>query len=389
MIFILQIVNHYLSMSTSTLIGLPNYAIYRNDRSIGEGGGVMILVEKSVTHKVCSDLYFADCESLFVDVYKSNGSKIRFGTIYRSSTPGQFNFEQMLINIEKASFGVSEFVLCGDFNYPKINWDLNYAVGYGNDTCFLNFCSEQGLYQFVREPTHFVENPTLLDLVLATDKINMQRVSVGEPFSSSKHGVISFCIQADVPALFASPSGFNFRKADYIGFQSFFDGLIWSDIFSDCDNIQSIWDRFLNVVNFGVESFVPKCKKLSLNHSFPLSVITEHLKRKKKHLWYDYKRSQSATSRLKYKRCCAEFRTSLNRDKIIFENRLLTGNNFSKVFNYVKKRLGSRDSIPILTGKLGDTVVFSESDQAKADILNFTFRDAFKSDNGIISKFSS
>ena len=62
-------------------------------------------------------------------------------------------------------------MLCGDFNYPRINWNLNYVSGFGNDNSFLNFCSEQGFYQYIREPTHFVVNPTLLDLLLATNPV--------------------------------------------------------------------------------------------------------------------------------------------------------------------------------------------------------------------------
>ena len=76
-------------------------------------------------------------------------------------------------------------LVCGDFNYPKIDW-LNLTVpGQGDDFEFLDFCIENGLDQKVTEPTHLVSNPTLLDLVLCHDSVSLSKVVVGETFCST------------------------------------------------------------------------------------------------------------------------------------------------------------------------------------------------------------
>ena len=85
-------------------------------------------------------------------------------------------------------------LICGDFNYPEINWEYEYA----NDnsefiTPSLETVQPQFLHQHVFEPTRFRDGnaPGLLDLILTNDE-NMIFETIHNPgLGESDHGCLS------------------------------------------------------------------------------------------------------------------------------------------------------------------------------------------------------
>ena len=63
-------------------------------------------------------------------------------------------------------------MICGDFNYPEIDWE-NESVGENSEhlAFFVARIQESFLHQHISEPTRykFGEEPSLLDLVLTNE----------------------------------------------------------------------------------------------------------------------------------------------------------------------------------------------------------------------------
>ena len=60
-------------------------------------------------------------------------------------------------------------IICGDFNFPNIDWSVDNCIKQSNFSCtgvFLNLFYNNGLKQFVNSPTRL---DNLLDLVLCND----------------------------------------------------------------------------------------------------------------------------------------------------------------------------------------------------------------------------
>ena len=84
----------------------------------------------------------------------------------------------------------ANIAIMGDFN---INWMEDHALLFQ----LKNFTSAHGLHQLINDPTHTMPNnrATLLDLVFTTNPSKVTNISVHDPFSTSDHSMISFCIR--------------------------------------------------------------------------------------------------------------------------------------------------------------------------------------------------
>ena len=97
-------------------------------------------------------------------------------------------------------------VICGDFNYPDIDWDLQSGPSL-LDRIFIDFVQEQYLTQHVKEITRSREGQqdSLLDLIL-TDRpsLNCQQDYLHHymaPIGKSDHCALSYDIEVTPPAL--------------------------------------------------------------------------------------------------------------------------------------------------------------------------------------------
>ena len=108
------------------------YDVYRRDRGQDKrGGGVLIAIRNDVASARRTDLE-TDCELVVVEVDPSRGSKFLVGGFYcPPSTKGEYllAFKNFLANAERDS---TPLYVCGDFNFPDINWDFQVAPSSDN-----------------------------------------------------------------------------------------------------------------------------------------------------------------------------------------------------------------------------------------------------------------
>ena len=100
---------------------------------------------------------------VIVDITAQNdSSKIRIFNCYRP--PGLSNrdcdsldyIRTMCKCIDDSIRNISKYVICGDFNFPSINWSHYNLLRSNDDSCsgiFLDFCYNNSLHQFNSRPT--------------------------------------------------------------------------------------------------------------------------------------------------------------------------------------------------------------------------------------------
>jgi hypothetical protein len=106
-------------------------------------------------------------------------------------------------------------IICGDFNFPSIDWSADSSLLTSNVTCtgiFLEFYYTHGLRQLVCEPTR---GERILDLVLSNDIHSVPNCRILEPFSTSDHSQVSFDLLHKVSTHDYTYNSRDFHSADW------------------------------------------------------------------------------------------------------------------------------------------------------------------------------
>ena len=119
---------------------------------------------------------------------------------------------------EVAQKGNFHMVVCGDFNYPEIDWE-NEHVNEASPVIYPFIETIQGcfLHQHIFEPTRYRENqePSLLDLVFTNEEGMLQELVHRTGLGDSDHECLTFhlkCYNLETKTA-AVP---NFLKGDYV-----------------------------------------------------------------------------------------------------------------------------------------------------------------------------
>lgn len=166
---------------------LPNFLVYRHDRLLQRGGGVLIGVNRSVRHSKIE----INCplEALWISCESPRGTTI-FGVCYRPPKPDN-DFPTHLndaLDLLHKKFPKGSFILVGDFNYPNINWRDNCAI-YPHSECneFLNCLENYQLTQVITQATRETATTSnILDLILLSDPSSLQSVLYLQELSDHK-----------------------------------------------------------------------------------------------------------------------------------------------------------------------------------------------------------
>ena len=159
----------------------------RQDRQGRGGGGILLYAKSSLSNFIVpgsSDIgdglfnQFLSCRIV------GKFSELNLFVIYR---PPKSCDSEYASNNEKLCNLVASIpdnsVLCGDFNYPSINWKTLSSNNF--EKTFLDTCNDKFLTQHVTFPTHRSGNT--LDLLLSTNEELIGDVSDCGPLGGSDH----------------------------------------------------------------------------------------------------------------------------------------------------------------------------------------------------------
>ena len=122
------------------------------------------------------------------------------------------------------------------------------------DIDFLDLTQDLFLTQHVREPTR---GNNVLDLVFSSDPDSVSDVKVCALLSETcDHNIVEFSFKSDVTKKCWKAEYYDFRRADWDSFRRYLES---SENFKLVfGNIKAKWDTFVDVIDKGVQLFVPK-----------------------------------------------------------------------------------------------------------------------------------
>ena len=89
-----------------------------------------------------------------------------------------------------------QLLLCGDLNYKDINWETHLVPGgrESDQVKFHDVCQDEYLYQHIQDFTRVrgYDEPSLLDLILTKNPLEIEKLHYKSPIGASDHVVITF-----------------------------------------------------------------------------------------------------------------------------------------------------------------------------------------------------
>ena len=136
-------------------------------------------------------------ESVWVEVDVDEDTKVLIGCIYRRRRSLRENNE-ILCRLMENTGQWSHVLVMGDFNYPNLLWDGDNPQGRVAHVQFFRSTQNALLIQHVHEPTTYIQNENILDLVFCRDSDHVNNLNVGGTLGNSYHYLIYFEFTSDV-----------------------------------------------------------------------------------------------------------------------------------------------------------------------------------------------
>lgn len=175
------------------LLNNTSYTVYRRDRTGRRGGGVLVFVKQWLVssrlsiesnHEIlCLKIVLPTSTTILISCYRAPDCDTSFTNELNS-----------IVSHLTTRFPRANLVLCGDFNFPDIDWENCTATSRASKD-FLEIVLMYSLSQVVTRPTR---STNILDLVLSTKKelINSLQYVKGV----SDHNILFFNIAIELPA---------------------------------------------------------------------------------------------------------------------------------------------------------------------------------------------
>jgi hypothetical protein len=355
------------------------YLIFRHDRNFGKGGGVLLMVHKSLNPIISPSLDHPDIEGIWCDLHLYN-TLIRIGVVYR---PPRFDpiYLQTLINVTNLAISVPHpTLIIGDFNFPHIDW-VNNVTTCSLENTFLHFCTANALTQCVESPTR---NKHILDLILTNDPTLICGVDTTLNPVSSDHLAVSFHLCFPLPNK-STPHTFpNYNKItllDHTNITNFLLQINWTALFRN-SSIDLCWSHFKHALNTAVAAYVPH-RTMKLNTRTPwMNSWIKKLQNHRLHCFRNWKRTRNDSNLLKLQQSNHLFSKEIKLHKHRYELRLSKLTNRKEFFRYCNHKLHTNPGIPALLSPSSNTLLLE--DYEKATLMNNTFLENFTKDDGTL-----
>jgi hypothetical protein len=360
------------------------YSVFRHDRFMSTGGGVLIAVSNTLRSNFVTSQSFGTCECLFVDtvMYDSTAPvTLRIGSVYRPPNASVEDSVNLFNYITETLESTKHFIIYGDFNLNDIDW-VNFNATSNISKEFLNTCLKSGATQCVNFPTR---NENILDLILCSDQNLIQEITCSEPFSLSDHNSISLQMQPLKKQFKQKVFKPSFKLADYALINSYLSAVDWDYVYSECVHANDYYNAFKGIIDYVVTNFVPvTCSKSSCSAPW-FNDKMKHLKRIKQRHWKRYMQNKNIVKYARYQESASVFKSELFKAKCDYERNLFENKtkNSKKFYNYIRKQTTVCSSIPCLK----DGEAMATTDKEKAEVFSNYFANVFVKDNDVIPDF--
>jgi hypothetical protein len=330
---------------------LPDYSLYRADRT-SRGGGCAILINNNIVSSKIAEINVEGIESVWVKLCLSFNMTVVMGCVYRRPACDNAAFLAWLHKIETDIMHNSCTFILGDFNLSEIDWSVPAPTNSNNNSALLlEMMGTFGMTQCNCTPTRGVN---LLDLCFTNNPDCITNINTVPPLSTSDHDGLFIAahilidsppepIHADCTPKFA----YLYSRADYDSIASALNSIHWQTFFSSTPTIDAAWVKFKSYVHELIALYVPR-KKISPNGqlNYPHTLI--RLIKLKTNAWSHYRITKSQQALNTFKQLSARVRRETRDFWRRREEKILQNGSLGDFYKYIGKKLNPKSNNIVL-----------------------------------------
>ena len=293
--------------------------------------------------------------------------EVTVGAAYRKATRGKKQDDNLAKCFDKVS-PMSEVVICGDFNSPKIDWEdgtVRDTPGSATQR-FYNKLEDRGLVQLVQRATRQRGDdiPSLLDWVIVSREENVEGLQHLALLGAGDHDVLIFTYRDNIRVpVRTKRKMFDFRRADFGGLRRTARTEKWGGVY-ESDNVNEQMKYFTKVYKDLTRRIPTKPVRMPEEDQKPpwWNGRTERALKKKQCAWRRYnERGKSRKLYRDYEKARRKADTSVKNAKFEFEERLAESSkrNMKAFYRYASKL---KTTVPIMSmeteGSITQDVLF-------------------------------
>ena len=269
-------------------------------------------------------------------------------------------------------------VLCGDFNYPGINWNLLHAST-PSSQLFLDTVLDCYLVQVVDKPTR---GENILDLILTSNEALVDNVNIEEPFVSSDHCVVKFDITCNISRKDWKLFYYDYRRGNYEAMKVYLTEMDWS-ILLNRDDVLEAWSQFVKIMKDLVVKFVPRKIRKTVKKPMWWNKHIQNLGRKKTRSWDRYKLDKTEGNYTSYKNALNKSTKAIREAKRRLEKKISKNikSDPKLFFKYAGSKTRTRTGVGPLVDDKGNVVV---NDKVTAKMFNAYFASVFTKEREVV-----
>ena len=280
----------------------------------------------------------------------------------------------------------------GDFNYRDINWK-SWTTPHGEcskEMEFMEAVRDCFLFQHVEEPTRSRgnDNPSLIDLILTNEELQVSDVVQHAPLGKSDHSVITFNYHCYLD--FSKPrTCYQYKKADVESMINELESTNWVQTFlleGSNKDPETMWNQLKAKLMELRNKFVPTTKISAeakcVKGSFPINEdVRQAIKDKHSHhrRWIRCKQRGDNTLREAYTKSRRKVKRLIRKSKRLFEKGLAAKSkeNPKLFWKYVRSKLRTKSGVSPLLQDKNNPNSLKFDDIEKANILQDQFCSVF------------
>lgn len=358
------------------------YDFFRCDRKAKKGGGVALLVRKTL----CPDLVFCKSvlnsyELLCCDI-GTLSAMLRLVVVYKAPSCPAPKVEQMCKALSDVCASNRACVVVGDFNMPDINWNClpNPSLMCATSRSFLDTCSSLGLTQHVKTCTL---GNNILDLVFSSVPGLVNDVRVKPPIGSSDHSSIQFQIYFLVSDTSSKVIKRDYRNADFDAITTYLSNVDWLGSFNNVETVDGKYELFLAVLHHTIDMFVPTIKASVYRQRLPSHL--RNLASKRATAWDTANSTGKSEDWLCFRHLSNIFEKRLWKYNSNMEKKIVQSADKGAFFRLLNSKLNSKPNIGVLKSTEG---VIARTDKDKAEMLANTFEQSFMQHSSLANRCS-
>ena len=376
---------------------IPNFTLHHVNLDKDVGRGIALYSHASIDRSVIqvkSEIAFN--ETCMIELRLRGGDTLLLGCCYRSPTKTPTSADN---NIKLNAFlkwvaerKHSHKCIMGDFNFKQVNWTTYSTPESENsdEAKFLETLKDSFLHQQVEKFTRQRGNdePSLLDLVLTNEPMQVSNLCHLSPLGKSDHDVLVFEYHGYLD--YTKPKEqFAYERADYSAMRNDPTNTTWREEFlqsAQSATLPELWNKLKIKIHELRKQYVP-ISKVSLKSwkkgSFPLDEGTREairIKDKKHRIWMNTSGAvERKLAKDEYTKARNKASSLLRKAKRSYERGV--ANDAKKIpkrfWYHARRKLKTKSGIPPLLEDILDKESLRYEDKEKAEILQRQFLSVF------------